>query len=156
MKYSKQYINTRDIDWFAKIGTSNNKVIPIHVASRGTSLPDSVNDKKQNRMIQSWTAEHLEETPKNSRFDDVWYNDSLIKDFKMDLTDDYFRTFGEIAHLGFYSFDTLFDGRLVLVAKPCQNMANPLDEIIDALPLIDYSDIKITKENLKMIENELP
>ena len=55
-KYSQNYISTHDIDWFAKVTLPNGQIIPIHIASRGTELPDVVNNKEQNRRIQTIVA----------------------------------------------------------------------------------------------------
>lgn len=123
--YSVKYMQTRDIDWFAKIPLLDGRVIPIHVASRGNILPKFVNNKGLNRTIQSAISNRIELPLENRLYDDVEYvgynkNNEISTEDKI-----YLSSFGEMAHNGFYSFDTLIvEGRtfLRLVAIPRNNI----------------------------------
>lgn len=132
--YSVKYMQTRDIDWFAKITLPDGRVIPMHVASRGNILPKFVNNKGLNRTIQSAISNRIELPLENRLYDDVEYvgynkNNEISTEDKI-----YLSSFGEMAHNGFYSFDTLtVDGRTFfrLVAMP-KNSIQP--DIVALLP----------------------
>lgn len=120
-KYSRKYIATRDIDWFAKVSLLDGREFPVHVASRGTKLPAFVNNKERNRAIQCVVAKKIELPLHDELYEDVHYVgfenvENVSKEDKM-----YLSSFGEMAHQGFYSFDTIEQGNqkyYMLVAYP--------------------------------------
>ena len=103
-KYSQNYISTHDIDWFAKVTLPNGQIIPIHIASRGTELPDVVNNKEQNHRIQTKVAKKIELPLESKLYDDVVYVDYANHNEISNEDKIYLQTFGDMAHLGFYSF----------------------------------------------------
>lgn len=144
-KYSQNYISTHDIDWFAKVTLPNDLIIPIHVASRGTMLPNAANNKGQNRSIQTKVAKKIEFPLESKLYDDVVYVDfanhnEISNDDKI-----YLQTFGDMAHLGFYSFDTIiidgFSNYLSLVAYPTTPLFSSIMDILPDIPLNQYPNI---------------
>lgn len=132
-KYSQKYIQTRDIDWFAKVSLPDGRNFPIHVASRGNDLPSFVNNKEHNRTIQSLVANKMELPLRYEPYDDVVY---VGYDDIQNLTNEeklYLSSFGEMAHQGFYSFDNIIEDDVTyrLIAHPSQVL---VDDILQLLP----------------------
>lgn len=102
MKYRKEYLKTRDIDWFCNI---NN--VWIHVASAGGNLPDIVNDSTKNRDIQFLVAQ----LPDIHNIEDINVNEkNLAQRFSQvenieEARNNYLLTFVAMAKKGFVSFD---------------------------------------------------
>lgn len=140
-KYSQNYISTHDIDWFAKVTLPNGQIIPIHIASRGTELPDVVNNKEQNRRIQTIVARNIELPLESKLYDDVVYVDYINHNEIPNEDKIYLQTFGDMAHIGFFSFDTIIiDGFLnyLLVAYPT---TPHVPSIMDILPDISLNEL---------------
>lgn len=140
-KYSQNYISTHDIDWFAKVTLPNGQIIPIHIASRGTELPDVVNNKEQNRRIQTIVARNIELPLESKLYDDVVYVDYINHNEIPNEDKIYLQTFGDMAHIGFFSFDTIIiDGfsNYRLVAYPT---TPHVPSIMDILPDISLNEL---------------
>ena len=140
-KYSQNYISTHDIDWFAKVTLPNGQIIPIHIASRGTELPDVVNNKEQNRRIQTIVARNIELPLESKLYDDVVYVDYINHNEIPNEDKIYLQTFGDMAHIGFFSFDTIIiDGfsNYLLVAYPT---TPHVPSIMDILPDISLNEL---------------
>ena len=140
-KYSQNYISTHDIDWFAKVTLPNGQIIPIHIASRGTELPDVVNNKEQNRRIQTIVARNIELPLESKLYDDVVYVDYINHNEIPNEDKIYLQTFGDMAHIGFFSFDTIIiDGfsNYLLVAYPTTPR---VPSIMDILPDISLNEL---------------
>lgn len=140
-KYSQNYISTHDIDWFAKVTLPNGQIIPIHIASRGTELPDVVNNKEQNRRIQTIVARNIELPLESTLYDDVVYVDYINHNEIPNEDKIYLQTFGDMAHIGFFSFDTIIiDGfsNYLLVAYPT---TPHVPSIMDILPDISLNEL---------------
>lgn len=137
-KYSQNYISTHDIDWFAKVTLPNGQIIPIHIASRGTELPDVVNNKEQNRRIQTKVAKKIELPLESKLYDDVVYVDYANHNEISNEDKIYLQTFGDMAHLGFYSFDTIMmedSLTYILVAYPNSPLASNIMDTLPNIPL---------------------
>lgn len=138
IKYSPNYISTHDIDWFAKVTLPSGKIIPIHIASRGTELPDVVNNKEQNRRIQTKVAKKIEFPLESKLYDDVVYVDYANHNEISNEDKIYLQTFGDMAHIGFFSFDTIIiDGfsNYLLVAYPTSPLASNIMDTLPNIPL---------------------
>lgn len=117
MKYSNNYMYSKDIDWFFSI---NNQF--IHVASAGGLLPKQINDRDELRNIQKKVFElpyihNQEEIELNQPF--------LIKRFNNNINgiNNYLTSFVEMAMKGFISMDrtnleNLNDNRYHIVCMP--------------------------------------
>ena len=141
IKYSPNYISTHDIDWFAKVTLPSGQIIPIHIASRGTELPDVVNNKEQNRRIQTIVARNIELPLESKLYDDVVYVDYINHNEIPNEDKIYLQTFGDMAHIGFFSFDTIIiDGfsNYLLVAYPT---TPHVPSIMDILPDISLNEL---------------
>lgn len=137
-KYSQNYISTHDIDWFAKVTLPNGQIIPIHIASRGIELPDVVNNKEQNRRIQTIVARNIELPLESKLYDDVVYVDYSNHNEIPNEDKIYLQTFGDMAHLGFYSFDTIMmedSSTYILVAYPTSPLASNIMDTLPNIPL---------------------
>lgn len=151
-KYSRKYITTRDIDWFAKVSFLDGREFLIHVASRGTKLPTFVNNKERNRAIQSAVAMKIEFPLYDELYEDVHYvgfenAGNVSKEDKI-----YLASFGEMAHQGFYSFDTIEHGKQKyyrLVAYPSSQEVD--DAILELLP--QWRNRNIPKEILEQLNH---
>ena len=140
-KYSQNYISTHDIDWFAKVTLPNGQIIPIHIASRGTELPDVVNNKEQNRRIQTIVARNIELPLESKLYDDVVYVDYTNHNEIPNEDKIYLQTFGDMAHIGFFSFDTIIINGFsyyLLVAYPT---TPHIPSIMDILPDISLNEL---------------
>lgn len=140
-KYSQNYISTHDIDWFAKVTLPNGQIIPIHIASRGTELPDVVNNKEQNRRIQTIVARNIELPLESKLYDDVVYVDYTNHNEIPNEDKIYLQTFGDMAHIGFFSFDTIIINgfsNYLLVAYPT---TPHVPSIMDILPDISLNEL---------------
>ena len=140
-KYSQNYISTHDIDWFAKVTLPNGQIIPIHIASRGTELPDVVNNKEQNRRIQTIVARNIELPLESKLYDDVVYVDYTNHNEIPNEDKIYLQTFGDMAHIGFFSFDTIIINGFsyyLLVAYPT---TPHVPSIMDILPDISLNEL---------------
>ena len=143
-KYSQNYISTHDIDWFAKVTLPNGQIIPIHIASRGTELPDVVNNKEQNRRIQTIVARNIELPLESKLYDDVVYVDYINHNEIPNEDKIYLQTFGDMAHIGFFSFDTIIiDGfsNYLLVAYPTTPHVPSIMDILPDIPLNELPNI---------------
>ena len=116
MKYTHNYICTRDIDFFFYLNG-----IPVHAASVGGPLPCEVNNVLHNRVWQKATAfpfERINESYNRSNpemlecFDlikeveiseDIRH-ELMMADARPDERKDFYRTFVAMAALGFYSY----------------------------------------------------
>lgn len=124
---------THDIDYFFVL-KNGGKEYPIHVASRGSKLPDFVNDLKVNRKIQSAAAESGNQSSWDiDRFDIRFIVCNIKKQFEtlplefedyayMVDSELYRSSFAYMASVGFYSFDTIHrdneEDLYILVAIP--------------------------------------
>ena len=135
MKLKKNYINTRDLDWFACVNG-----VYIHVASAGGELPDLVNDIERLRAIQQEVSERPNvyeenEIDLNEQFikEKLQENVRRLKEYGLENVaydededfQDYITTFAAMARKGFYSFDRTnvtdpTDNQYHLVAYPKQ------------------------------------
>ena len=108
MKYSKEYQERHDIDWFALY-----EGVPIHVASNGGEIPADI-DRIDNRKWQSFLSNN--EPPLTNA--DIFVNDDWLNDLDNRLSDSnsnieayhfdkesYKQTFVEFARFGFVSID---------------------------------------------------
>ena len=99
MKYSINYMLTRDIDWFCII---NGRC--VHIASAGGLLPDRINDRDSLREIQ-----HLVSTSENIYSpEEITYNEQFLSNRfaeKYEEREKYLSTFREMALKGFISLD---------------------------------------------------
>lgn len=133
MKLSKNYIQSKDIDWFCCIDD-----IYIHVASAGGELPDIVNDYNKLRGIQeaasklpdiykdeeieindTFIRSELEKNIRQLREKDIYYGNYDINKG----VEDYTSTFKIMARKGFTSYDRthiseLEDNHYHWVARP--------------------------------------
>lgn len=133
MKLSKNYIQSRDIDWFCNING-----IYVHAASAGGELPDVVNDRKMLREVQLAVYE-LKDIYEE---DQIVFNEDIIRkrlrdnierlaehgieNYEYDEEEsykDYISTFAAMARKGFVSYDRInafdiTDNRYNWVARP--------------------------------------
>lgn len=99
MKYSENYMHSKDIDWFFSV---NNRIF-IHVASAGGLLPDSINDREKLRNIQK----KVFELPYIHNEDEIIFNETfLLERFNNENEiNNYLPSFVEMAMKGFISMD---------------------------------------------------
>lgn len=109
----REYMLTRDIDWFAKIGSKY-----VHFASNGSILPINLEHSKLRQMQQAVANIEVE-------MDDVRINQQLINAMRENgqlegtTNERYLRSFKIFASKGFYSFDyNRKEQRYRLVAMP--------------------------------------
>lgn len=127
MKYSVDYMLTRDIDWFCTI---NGRY--VHIASAGGLLPDRINDRDSLREIQyrvsiSENIYSLEEIIYNEQFLSHRFGD------KYEEREKYLITFREMALKGFISLDRTnwnnpYDNTYHVVCRPSQLEKCVLDD----------------------------
>ena len=95
-----------------------------------------MNNKEQNRRIQTKVAKKIELPLESKLYDDVVYVDYANHNEIYNEDKIYLQTFGDMAHLGFYSFDTIMmedSSTYILVAYPTSPLAS---NIMDTLPNI--------------------
>lgn len=99
MKYSDNYMYSKDIDWFFSV---NNRIF-IHAASAGGLLPDSINDRDKLRSIQK----KVFELPYIHKENEILLNEPFLWErFKnKDEINNYLLSFVEMAMKGFISMD---------------------------------------------------
>ncbi len=108
MKYSKEYQERHDIDWFALYDG-----MPIHVASNGGEIPANI-DSRNNRKWQSFLSKYeplltnedifINEDWLNVLDNRLTVNNTNINAYHFDK-ELYKQTFVEFAKLGFISLD---------------------------------------------------
>lgn len=128
MKYSEEYMQSHDIDWFCKINE-----LPVHLASNSGVIPEFANDRKNNVNNQtnaynsSYQFEESEiqinESYINHLFDIE--TNMIDKEHKKEM---YLRSFVDMARRGYISMDRVnkdihsknyfHDSRYVVVAWP--------------------------------------
>lgn len=99
MEYDKNYIQTRDIDWFFRFGDK-----PIHVASAGGKLPDTINDRETLRRNQYAVSK----LPYINTDTEITINRDMITKICSNADcseEDYYSSFFDMAKKGFISID---------------------------------------------------
>jgi len=129
MKYRKEYITTRDIDWFYRINH-----IWIHAASVGGELPNKVNDS----IITSEIQHIVSNLPYIYEQQQLYFNETFLQQrFEKRENDEaiynYLSSFIDMARKGFSSFDRtnlydISDNKYHLVVRP-------KDEFLDGTDL---------------------
>lgn len=160
MRYSRNYIQSHDIDWFFLFQYKDIE-IPIHIASRGNALPEFVNDLHGNRLIQHKVSILDDEYEGKAILGNIQINESAVSEI-VEITRNairnynlegieyspeifrqtYLETFAYMAHAGFYSFDIFPEEKeedkyespyYRLIAKPTTPGILPAD-ILKLLP----------------------
>lgn len=131
MKYSNNYMYSKDIDWFFSI---NNQF--IHVASAGGLLPKQINDRDKLRGIQK----KVFELPYIYSPNEISLNETfLFERFNnREGIDNYLISFVEMAMKGFISMDrtnleNLDDNRYHIVCMP--KRPEPIEGLTEILKI---------------------
>lgn len=146
MRYSNSVLETRDIDWFAKVDD-----IYIHVASAGGLIPDAVNDSYFNRKTLKYVLAspniNEEVEVNNNHINEVLQSQEILQNHCC-TKETYTHSFNMMARKGFYSFDRFKNtNKYVLVSSPkCKFQENRENNMI-YIRCIDNNIIKFEKDN---------
>jgi len=151
MKYSDDYMYSKDIDWFCVI----NDIYYIHIASAGGILPEPINDRDKLRRIQK----QVFDLPHIFTDDEILINETFIHErFHNSIEEgrNYLHSFINMSKKGFISMDRtnlfdLDDQTYHIVCMPIQ--LNSLKKIDDFFK-IENGDIYFDKpiSNINMLE----
>ena len=121
MKFDKQYMRSKDIDWFCIINGYY-----VHIASAGAVLPDIINDRNVLRKMQK----AVYSLPDIYSDDELMNNERVIVELRGNMNNpsfrtDYLRSFNAMARKGFISldrtnFDDPDDPYYHVVCMPCR------------------------------------
>jgi hypothetical protein len=130
MRYSNNYLQSHDIDWFCVING-----IPVHFASAGSLLPYWANNKEVLRSVQRFVN-----TLPIVVDDDIEIDSSLKERFTKDELADYLQTFEDMARKGFISYDkaNIGDGESSIYRFVCG-------------PKVPFNDNKLLMEAMKSV-----
>ena len=122
-KFSSEYQQSHDIDWFAKIGN-----VYVHAMSFGGNLPNEVNERYTNTqvLLQAYRMERICE---QFVFNEAYITERLAgvgMEAYNNKRERYLRHFKEMASRGFYSFDRDLHEENVyhLIVRPTDNNIN--------------------------------
>ena len=133
--YYSNYVATRDIDCFFKIGN-----VAYHFASNGQPIPDFIT-RKRNIAIQEAIYSLIPKT-----YGPVMIHEETIRnliDYENDnaTVEEYAASFEEMARCGFVSMDLDKGGVYNIIAKPTKQEVP--DNVMELLPEVDQEHFKL-------------
>lgn len=158
MKLRKEYITTRDIDWFCRI---NN--IWIHAASASGELPNKVNNNKSLPRIQHLVSQ----LPDIFDIEQLLFNESFLysrfnnSENRQEQESNYLDSFISMAKKGFSSFDrtnlgNIFDNKYHFVVRPKNEFILQInfELLLEHIP--SYTILEVDILNQQIVDMDLP